>query len=50
MPRFTIYLSTYFTKCSYPVGSFGSLEKPFILDINPEHLTYFDSINRGGVV
>ena len=29
---------------------FGSLEKPFSLDINPEHFTYFESINRGGLM
>ena len=27
-----------------------SLEKPFNLDINPEHFTYFDSINKGGLM
>ena len=29
---------------------FGSLEKPFSLDINPEDITYFDSINGGGLM
>ena len=33
--------------CSSCKAMFGSLEKPFNLDINPEHCTYFDSINRG---
>ena len=34
--------------CSSCKAMFGSLEKPFNLDINPEHLTFFHSINRGG--
>ena len=29
---------------------FGSLEKLFSLDINPEHFTDLDSIDRGGVM
>ena len=29
---------------------FGCLEKPFSLDINHEHFTYFDSFNKGGLV
>ena len=36
--------------CSSCKAMFGSLEKPFNLDINPEHFTYFDSINRGGLM
>ena len=29
---------------------FGSLDKPFNLDIHPEHVTYFESINRVGLM
>ena len=36
--------------CSSCKAMFGSLEKPFNLYINPEHFTYFDSINRGGLL
>ena len=36
--------------CSSCKAMFGSLEKPFILNINPEHFTYFDSINRRGLM
>ena len=36
--------------CSSCKAMFGSLEKPFNLDINPEYFTYFDSINRGGLM
>ena len=38
------------TECSSCKAMFGSLEKPFSLDINPEHFTYFDPINRGGLM
>ena len=38
------------TEYSSCKAMFRSLEKPFILDINPEHFTYFDSINRGGLM
>ena len=33
--------------CSSCKAMFGSLETTFNLDINPEHCTYFNSINRG---
>ena len=36
--------------CSSCKAMFGSMEKPFSLDINPEHFTYFNSINRGGLM
>ena len=38
------------TDCSTCKSMFGSLEKPYNLDIYPEHFTYFDSINRGGLM
>ena len=38
------------TDCSSCKSMFGSLEKPYNLDIYPEHFTYFDSINRGGLM
>ena len=38
------------TACSSCKAMFGSLEKPFSLDINPEHFTYFESINSGGLM
>ena len=36
--------------CSSCKAMFGSLKKPFNLDINPEHFNYFDSINSGGLM
>ena len=36
--------------CSSCKAMFGSLEKPFNFDINHEHFTQFDSINRGGLM
>ena len=38
------------TECSSCKAMFGSLGKPFSLDINPEHFSYFDSFNRGGLM
>ena len=38
------------TKCSSCKAIFESLEKPFSLDINHEHITYFYSINKGGLM
>ena len=38
------------TKCSSCKAMFESLEKSFSLDINPEHFTYFDSIDRDGLM
>ena len=37
-------------ECSSCKVMFGSLEKPFSLDINLEHLTYFDYVNRGSLM
>ena len=36
--------------CSSCKAMFGSFKTTFNLDINPEHFTYFDSINRGGLM
>ena len=38
------------TECSTCKAMFGSLKKPFSLDNNPEQFSYFDFINRGGLM
>ena len=38
------------TTCALCKELFGSREKPLNLDVSVEHFSYFDSINRGGLI